>query len=53
MGADKPDDTRTRETDFAAMWSSDGVTRSLAPTGTGLPTDLPFLFPPASVLVDT
>src|SRR5215208_4270515 len=44
MGADKPDDTRSRETDFAAMWSSDGVTRSLAPTGTALPADLPFLF---------
>jgi len=43
----KPDDnsrTRTRDTDFAAMWSSDGVTRSMAPTGTGLPVDLPFLF---------
>ncbi len=43
----KPDDstlTRTRETDFAAMWSSDGVTRSMAPTATGLPADLPFLF---------
>jgi hypothetical protein len=36
--------TRTRETDFAAMWSSDGVTRSMAPTATGLPADLPFLF---------
>ena len=42
----KPDDsrTRTRETDFAAMWSSDGVTRSFAPTGSGVPADLPFLF---------
>src|SRR3954462_12747699 len=40
------DPTRTRETDFAAMWSSDGVTRSLAPTGGGLPADLPFLFSP-------
>jgi uncharacterized RDD family membrane protein YckC len=46
MGPNKPDDTRTHETDFAAMWSSDGVTRSLAPTGIGLPTDLPFLFSP-------
>src|SRR5881392_2855442 len=36
--------TRTRETDFAAIWSSDGVTRSMAPTGAGLPADLPFLF---------
>jgi serine/threonine protein kinase len=36
--------TRTRESDFAAMWSSEGVTRSMAPTGTGLPADLPFLF---------
>jgi serine/threonine protein kinase len=40
----KPDDTRTREADFAAMWSSDGVTRSIGPTATGLPADLPFLF---------
>jgi hypothetical protein len=48
MSADKPDDTRTHEPDFGAMWSSDGATRSLAPsaTGTGLPTDLPFLFSP-------
>jgi uncharacterized RDD family membrane protein YckC len=44
VSPEKPDDTRTHETDFAAMWSSDGVTRSLAPTATGLPTDLPFLF---------
>ena len=44
MPANRPDDTRTHETDFAAMWSSDGVTRSLAPTATGLPADLPFLF---------
>jgi uncharacterized RDD family membrane protein YckC len=44
MSPDKQDDTRSHETDFAAMWSSDGVTRSLAPTATGLPTDLPFLF---------
>ena len=46
MSADKPDDTRSHETDFAAMWSSDGVTRSIDPTATGLPTDLPFLFSP-------
>src|ERR1043165_9397847 len=38
------DDTRTHETDFAALWSSDGVTRSIDPTATGRPTDLPFLF---------
>jgi eukaryotic-like serine/threonine-protein kinase len=38
--------TQTRETDFAAMWSSDGVTRSFAPTATGIPADLPFLFGP-------
>ena len=31
-------------TGFAAIWSSDGVTRSMAATGTGLPADLPFLF---------
>jgi len=41
---DKPDHTRTQETDFAALWSSDGVTRSLAATGASLPADLPFLF---------
>jgi eukaryotic-like serine/threonine-protein kinase len=48
MSADKPDDTRTHDADFAAMWSSDGATRSLSPTAsaTGLPTDLPFLFSP-------
>ena len=44
MSADKPDDTRSRETDFAAMWSSDGLTRSLSPTGDTLPADLSFLF---------
>ncbi len=44
--ANGSDNTRTRETDFAAMWSSDGVTRSMAPTATGLPADLPFLFSP-------
>src|SRR6476661_4842504 len=38
-----PHDTRT-DAGFAAMWSSDGVTRSLAPTATGVPADLPFLF---------
>jgi hypothetical protein len=43
MAGDKTDTTRT-EQDFAALWSSDGVTRSFAPTGTGLPVDLPFLF---------
>ena len=48
MSADKPDDTRSDETGFAALWSSDGVTRSFSPsaTGTGLPADLPFLFSP-------
>jgi hypothetical protein len=46
MSADKPDDTRSHETDSAAMWSSDGVTRSIDPPATGLPTDLPFLFSP-------
>jgi hypothetical protein len=40
---ERPDATRV-EQDFAAMWSSDGVTRSLAPTATGVPADLPFLF---------
>ena len=48
MSADKPDDTRSQEPDFAAMWSSDGATRSFSPsaTATGLPADLPFLFAP-------
>ena len=48
MSADLPDDTRTRDADFAAMWSSDGATRSLSPTASPatLPTDLPFLFAP-------
>ena len=48
MSADKPDDTRSPEPDFAAMWSSDGATRSFSPsaTATGLPADLPFLFAP-------
>src|SRR5215471_9765041 len=43
MDAERPDDTRS-EQDFAAVWSSDGVTRSLAPTATGVPIDLPSLF---------
>ena len=38
------DDTRSQETDFAALWSSDGVTRSMSPTSAGMPADLPFLF---------
>jgi eukaryotic-like serine/threonine-protein kinase len=48
MSADTPDGERTRDTDFAAMWSSEGATRSFSPsaTGTGLPSDLPFLFAP-------
>jgi eukaryotic-like serine/threonine-protein kinase len=48
MSADKPDDTRTHEPDFGAMWSSDGATRSFSPSATdsGLPADLPFLFSP-------
>ena len=48
MSADRPDDTQTRDRDFAAMWSSDGATRSFSPsaTGSGLPADLPFLFAP-------
>ncbi len=41
--AERPDDTRTDD-GFAAAWSSDGVTRSLAPTAAGMPADLPFLF---------
>src|SRR3954468_13299133 len=43
MDAQRPEDTRA-EADFAALWSSDGVTRSLSPTATGVPLDLPFLF---------
>ena len=44
----KPEDTRTDDGGFAALWSSDGATRSFSPsaTGTGLPADLPFLFSP-------
>lgn len=38
------DETRTRDADFAALWSSDGVTRSFASTPSGLPAELPFLF---------
>jgi hypothetical protein len=41
---DRRDDTRSQETDFAALWSSDGITRSMSPTATGMPADLPFLF---------
>lgn len=37
------DETPT-EDGFAALWSSDGVTRSFASTPTGVPADLPFLF---------
>jgi len=44
MDPERTDDTRSQETDFAAVWSSDGVTRSFAPTATGVPVDLPFLF---------
>lgn len=48
MSADKPDEGPSHETEFAALWSSDGATRSFSPsaTGSGLPTDLPFLFSP-------
>ena len=48
MSADKPDDPQSHEPDFAAVWSSDGATRSFSPTatGTGLPADMPFLFAP-------
>src|SRR5215213_9088742 len=44
MDDPKHDDTRTEETDFAALWSSDGLTRSFSPTAGPLPADLPFLF---------
>jgi hypothetical protein len=48
MSEDKADDQRSRDADFAAIWSSDGATRSFSPsaTGSGLPADLPFLFSP-------
>src|SRR5215203_4357627 len=49
MSADRPDDTQTQDDrNFAAMWSSDGATRSFSPsaTGSGLPAELPFLFQP-------
>lgn len=42
----QPDDTRSGESDFAALWSSDGVTRSFSSTSAGMPADLPFLFNP-------
>ena len=32
------------DTDFEAMWSSDGMTRSFSSATAGLPADLPFLF---------
>ena len=44
MDPERPGEAPSHDTDFAALWSSDGVTRSLAPTATGLPADLPFLF---------
>ena len=44
MADDKRDETRSQDTDFAALWSSDGVTRSMSPTAAGMPADLPFLF---------
>jgi hypothetical protein len=44
MSPDRPGDTRPSERDFAALWSSDEATRSFAPTPTGVPLDLPFLF---------
>lgn len=47
MDPKQPDDTRSRDSDFAALWSSDGVTRSFSSsTSAGLPADLPFLFNP-------
>jgi len=43
----RPDATHSRDSDFAALWSSDGVTRSFSPSASaGLPADLPFLFNP-------
>jgi uncharacterized RDD family membrane protein YckC len=43
MSPDRPDDTRT-DSDFAAAWSSDAVTRSFTSGSGGIPADLPFLF---------
>src|SRR3954449_8587036 len=43
MDPETPAD-ESSDTGFAALWSSDGVTRSLSPTGAGVPADLPFLF---------
>ncbi|MEO6238885.1 MAG: protein kinase [Vicinamibacterales bacterium] len=45
MSADTPDDTRSAEAAFAAMWSSDGATRSFSPgaIAAGAGGDLPFL----------
>src|SRR5262252_8297085 len=40
----EPTEPTPQTGDFAALWSSDGVTRSFAPTATGIPADLPFLF---------
>ena len=53
MTDDTRDETRTKDSDFAALWSSDGLTRSMSPTATGMPADLPFLFAPASASVPT
>jgi hypothetical protein len=45
MNTNGSDDDSSGEANFRAVWSSDGVTRSLAPSAvTGLPVDLPFLF---------
>lgn len=46
MDGNQSDDTRSHDTDFAALWSPDEVTRSFAPTAAGPPVDLPFLFSP-------
>ncbi len=44
MSTDEPVGAASDDTGFAAIWSSDGVTRSLSPTASGVPADLPFLF---------
>jgi eukaryotic-like serine/threonine-protein kinase len=48
MSTDRPQDTTSPESDFGALWSSDGATRSFSPTATAtsLALDLPFLFAP-------
>src|SRR4029079_15944133 len=43
MDPARPGEAPSHDTDFAALWSSDGVTRSLAPSLYGLTADSPCL----------